>query len=128
MAKQLMKLMEQRGRRLGVRVFLDERNIQAGKSIPETIGEHLQICKEFVVLLSRYSLASEWVKYEIGGAYFQPKRPVMVAILDKLEPNELPDPLVSYKAIDLNDFDKYLVELIDRVRRDLHGKKRRTKR
>ena len=123
-----MNLIEKKSGRLRVRVFLDDKDIQVGGSIPETIGQHLQACNEFVVLLSRYSLASEWVKYEIGGAYFQPKRPIMVAILDKIEPNELPDPMVSYRAIDLNDFDKYLIELVDWARQYVHGKKRRAKR
>jgi hypothetical protein len=58
-ARQMMSLIEQRCKRFGVRVFLDERDIQAGRSIPESIGQRLRACNEFLVLLSRYSLASD---------------------------------------------------------------------
>jgi hypothetical protein len=40
---------------------------------------------------------------------------------------ELPDLLIPFKAIDLNEFDKYLSELMDRAKRCRYGKKRNNK-
>jgi hypothetical protein len=126
-ARQMMSLIEQRCKRFGVRVFLDERDIQAGRSIPESIGQRLRACNEFLVLLSRYSLASDWVKFELGGVYFRRNKPIIVGVLDKIEVKELPDLLIPFKAIDLNEFDKYLSELMDRAKRCRYGKKRNNK-
>lgn len=57
-----------------------------------------------------------WVLLEIGAAWEIEKR--IVAMLDKVAPHELPDVLVPYKAVDLNNFGEYVNELLQRARRD----------
>jgi len=51
---------------------------------------------------------------EIGAALGFRKR--VVALMLNVEFNQLPDPIISNKAMELNDFDQYLDQLIDRVR------------
>lgn len=106
-------LIEEKGRKYGVTTFLDEKDIRGGDPIREEIRKNLQECSEFLVPLSRYSIESGWVLAEIGGAWVLGKR--IVAITDKLTPEEMPDVMTPYKAIDLNQFEKYLEELIERA-------------
>jgi len=112
-------LIEEGGREYGVRTFLDEKDIAGGDSIPESIRRNIQECSEFVVLLSRYSIDRPWVLIEIGAAWALGKR--IVAIIDKVTPEEMPDIIASYKAIDLNSFDHYLEQLFNRAKKEVKG-------
>jgi hypothetical protein len=40
-----------------------------------------------------------------------------VAITDKITPEEMPEITRSHKALDLNDFDKYIEEAVARARK-----------
>jgi hypothetical protein len=60
--------------KLGVDTFLDEKDIETGESIDETISVHLKDCDECLLLLSPASLKSHWVLIEIGGAKALGKR------------------------------------------------------
>jgi hypothetical protein len=113
-AKQIASLIEQKGRKYGINTFLDENDIEGGDFIPELIRENIKDCYEFVVLLSKNSIKRPWVWTEIGGAWLVEKR--IIAILHEINPNELPDVISLYKAIDLNKFDDYLEELLKRVK------------
>jgi hypothetical protein len=42
------------------------------------------------------------------------RKPV-IAIIDKVAPKEMPDILEYSKALDLNDFDQYIHQLLKRV-------------
>jgi hypothetical protein len=66
-----------------------------------------------LVLLSRASVDRPWVLVEIGAALAFEK--LIVPITDKLSPSEMPAPIREYKAIDLNDFGKYLAQLRKRA-------------
>jgi len=118
-ARQMAALIEEGGREYGVRTFLDEKDIAGGDSIPESIRRNIQECSEFVVLLSRYSIDRPWVLIEIGAAWALGKR--IVAIIDKVTPEEMPDIIASYKAIDLNSFDHYLEQLFNRAKKEVKG-------
>lgn len=100
---------------LGVETFLDEKDIAGGDKIPDSIRKSIQACDELLVLMSQYSVDRPWVLVEIGAAWGLEKR--VVPIIDKIAPGEMPDILVQQKAIDLNDFDEYLVELNQRAQR-----------
>lgn len=113
-AKQIARVIEEKGRRYGIRTFLDEKDIEGGESIPESIRKNIQECSEFLVLLSRYSIGRPWVLIEIGAAWVLGKR--VVAIVDKVSPEEMPDAIAPYRAIDLNSFDEYLEQLLDRAK------------
>jgi hypothetical protein len=68
-AKQMATLIEEKGQEYGVKTFLDEKDIEGGESIHESIRENIEGCDEFLVLLSRYSIDREWVLIEIGAAW-----------------------------------------------------------
>lgn len=113
-AKQMAALIEERGREYGVKTFLDEKDIAGGDSIPDSIRRNIRECREFVVLLTRYSIDRPWVLIEIGAAWALGKR--IVTIIDKVTPEEMPDIIAPYKAIDLNGFDQYLEQLLNRAK------------
>ena len=97
-----------------VEVFFDEKDIEGGQSIPDSLRTGIEECDEFVVLLSPYSKDRPWVLTEVGAAWGL-RKPI-IAIIDKVGPKEMPDILSSYKAIDLNDFDQYIQEFVRRVK------------
>ena len=113
-AKQMAALIEERCREYDVRTFLDEKDITGGESIPESIRKNIQECSEFLVLLSRYSIDRPWVLIEIGAAWVLGKR--IIAIIDKITPEEMPGIITPYKAIDLNNFNEYLEQLFNRIK------------
>lgn len=67
-ARQMANLIEEKGKKYGIDIFLDEKDIEGGESIPESIRRNIQECNEFLVLLSRYSTGRPWVLIEIGAA------------------------------------------------------------
>lgn len=98
----------------GVETFLDEKDIQGGDRINESVRMEITRCDEMVVLLSSASQASDWVKAEIGAAWVLGKR--IVIILDKLSPRDIPQIVSDYLAFDLNDAARYLAEVASRTR------------
>jgi TIR domain len=112
-ARQCAKLIEEGGKP-HVKVFVDEKDIEGGQSIPESVRTGIEQCDEFLVLLSRYSKDRSWVLIEMGAAWGLHK-PIVV-IIDKIAPEEMPDIKSHDKAIDLNDFDQYITQLLKRVK------------
>jgi TIR domain len=99
-ARQLERLIKEKCRKHGIKTFLDEKDIKGGDPIAEVIKSNIQNCNELLVLLSRYSIDRPWVLTEIGAAWGLDKR--IVAIIDKVTPEEMSDIRLQYKAIDLN--------------------------
>lgn len=85
-----------------------------GDSIPESIRTNIQQCNEFLVLLTKNSINRPWVLIEISAAWGQNKR--IIAIIDKVQPREMPEIILPHKAIDLNDFEQYIKQLKERVK------------
>jgi len=113
-AKQMSNLIEEKGREWGIKTFLDEKDIDGGDSIPESIRINIQKCDEFLLLLSRYSVNRPWVLIELGAAWGLEKR--VVTIIDKVTPDEMPEVISPYKAIDINNFDQYIAQLLGRAK------------
>lgn len=111
---------------LGASTFLDEKDIETGDSIGDSIQQHLVESDELLILLSPAALASHWVLLEIGGARALGKR--LVPILLHVGPNELPHPLQKDLARDLNDVDKYYDEVRRRIAGAPEPRPRRTRR
>ncbi len=105
-------LQSSRAKRYGVRTFLDEVDLAGGDRIPTTIKANLHACEEFVILLSPHSITRQWVLVELGGAWTLDKR--IVAIAYDLAADKIPDIIDHDKSYDLNDFDRYVGELIRR--------------
>jgi nucleoside 2-deoxyribosyltransferase len=98
-----------------VKTFLYEKHIAGGEAIPDSIRNNIQQCDEFLVLLSRYSIDRPWVLIEMGAAWALEKP--IIAITDKVTPEEMPAIIAPRRAIDLNALDEYLGQLYDRVRK-----------
>ena len=108
-------IVERRAKRHGVWTFLDEKDLEAGASIPEEVRRHLEVCEEFVVLLTAVSIERQWVLVELGAAWGMRKR--ITAVTDKVAEDRLPDIIRQVKACKLNDFDRFVAELVDRAKR-----------
>lgn len=118
-ARQVSNLIEDKGRDRGLQTFLDEKDIEFGDSIPEEIREAIRDCEELVVLISEYSIDRPWVLVEIGAAWVLEKR--IVAVIDKISPDRMPDVIASYKAVDLNEIERYVDELVARIEKGGEG-------
>jgi hypothetical protein len=114
-ARQMAAIIERKAKRHGVRTFLDEVDLEGGDRIPATIKTNLHACEEFVILLSPQSVTRQWVLVELGGAWALDKR--VMAITYNLAAEKIPDIIDHDKGYDLNDFDRYVTELIGRVKR-----------
>ena len=68
-------------------------------------------------MLSPNSASSQWVIYEAAIADGQGKR--VTTVLNNLAPEDVSVPLQGVKAVDLNDFDTFLVELAGRIKNRL---------
>ena len=82
-AKQLVRLIEEGGKGR-IQVFFDEKDIEGGQSIADSVRKSIEQCHEFVVLLSNSSKDRPWVLIELGAAWGL-KKPI-VAIIDKIAP------------------------------------------
>jgi TIR domain len=102
---------------LGAETWLDVKDLRGGDEIRRSIKRGIRASQEAVVLLSANSITSQWVIYEAGIAYGQGKR--ITPILNNLAPDETIAPLQGIKALDLNDFDNFLVELAGRIKKRL---------
>jgi hypothetical protein len=111
-AKQMAAIIERKAKRYGVRTFLDEVDLEGGDRIPATIKANLHACEEFVILLSPNSITRQWVLAELGGAWTLDKR--IMAITYDLAAEKIPDIIEHDKSYELNDFDRYVGELIGR--------------
>jgi hypothetical protein len=99
----------------GATTFRD-RDIQGGDDIPEEIRRQLKQSKEIVVLLTPQSIGRQWVTLEVGAAWGWSKRVRIILIMCHVSVDPIPDLIKNKKAIALNDFDTYVVELANRVR------------
>jgi hypothetical protein len=109
----MAQIIEKRGKKCKVRAFLDEKDIEGGDSIPGSIRKNIRKCNEFLVLLSRNSKDRPWVLIEIGAAWVLGKR--IIAIINNVAPHEMPEVIAPHKAIDLNNFNGYVDQLIKRA-------------
>jgi hypothetical protein len=114
-ARQIAAIIERKAKRHGVRTLLDEKDLEAGATIPDEILRHLENCEEFLVLLTAASISRQWVLLELGAAWGLRKR--IAAITDKLADNDLPDIIRQTKVYGLNDFDRFVSELVGRAKR-----------
>ena len=99
---------------LGAKTWLDLKDLRGGDEIRRSIKRGVRASQEAVVLLSANSITSQWVIYEVAIADGQGKR--ITPILNNLAPDMALAPLQGVKAVDLNDFDSFLLELAGRIK------------
>lgn len=98
-----------------ISTFLDEKDIQTGESIDQSVQEHLGECDESLILISPASLQSHWVLIELGGALALKKR--IIPILIHVGVNQMPDVIQKRLARDINEIEKYYEEVSRRSTR-----------
>jgi hypothetical protein len=99
----------------GASTFRDDRDIDGGDDIPEKIRREIKQSKELVVILSPQSVERQWVLLEVGVAWGWSKKMRIIPILHHVNVDPIPDIIKAKKALALNDFDNYLLELGKRV-------------
>ena len=110
----IASMMSEKVSALGAEAWLDVKDLEGGDVITQKILDGLDACQEAVVLISPNSVGSQWVVFEIGAVWGQHKR--ITPILNNVS-FEAIAPLKEVKAVDLNDFDRFLAELEKRIRR-----------
>lgn len=99
----------------GASTFRDDRDIDGGDDIPESIRRAIGGCHELVVLLTPASVARPWVLMEVGAAWQRGKAMRIVALKQHIDVEPIPAMLKSKRLYDLNDFDQYLEGLRVRI-------------
>ena len=110
----IAKMMAEKISALGAVAWLDVKDLEGGDLIIAKILEGLDACQEAVVLVSPNSEGSRWVAFEIGAVLGQRKR--ITPILNYVSLDAIA-PLKEIKAVDLNDFDRFLSELEKRIQK-----------
>ena len=101
----------------GASTFRDDRDIAGGDDIPAEIRSKLLESTEMVVLITPASIGRPWVLFEVGAFWGRRQSARIVAVLCHVEFDSIPELIRSKKAISLNEFDDYLVELKGRLAR-----------
>lgn len=101
----------------GASTFRDDRDINGGDDIPEEIRQQIKRSQELVVLLTPESIDRAWVLLEVGAAWGWRKNFRIVAVLDHVDINPIPEIIKSKKAIKINEIDNYFAEISKRVNR-----------
>ena len=86
----------------GLNVWYSDTNIQNAKQWHDEIGKALRRCDWFVVLLSKHSVASEWVKMELMYALRKEryKEHILPIVIQKCDYEELSWTLDSFQLVD----------------------------
>jgi TIR domain-containing protein len=111
---------------LGATIALDKHFLKGGDDLRKKIIEEIRESTEVIVLLSPESQKSQWVPTEVGMALSLDKD--LTPILHNVLPEEMMRPLQGYKAIYLNDFDSFLIELKKRIEWKKRIDRRRSRR
>lgn len=100
---------------VGAATFRDDRDIDGGDDIPERIRREIIRSNELIVLLTPESVDRPWVLFEVGAAWGRKQNAKIIAVLCHVEVDTIPDLIKSKKAVPINSFDEYLMELKHRV-------------
>jgi hypothetical protein len=106
--------------RCGASTFLDETDISRGDDFKKIIHKEIAACDELIALFTPWSSSRFWVWVEVGAAWGQSKRIVVllygvtVPDLERLGGSRAI--LEDIHILPLNSFDDYLDELSCRVK------------
>jgi hypothetical protein len=114
-ARQLSSCFEE----VSAKTFLDESNIAIGAKFEDEILEALRKADELVVLITPWALGRPYVWLEIGAAWFK-NIPIIILLLgvtpaEFTQKANIPVDLKERNLISLNDVDRYIKELSERV-------------
>lgn len=106
---------------LGATTFRDDRDICGGDIIPEIIRKEIKQSKEMIVLLTPESVNRQWILLEVGAAWGWRKDYLIVPIRYHIEIDPIPEMVKKTKTRELNEFDNYLTELANRIKKCKNG-------
>lgn len=106
----------------GATTFRDDRDIDGGDDIPETIRGEIKRSRELVVVLTPNSADRPWVLLEVGAAWGWSKSMRITPIMCHVDVDPIPGIIKSKKAININECPGFLSELKARVKK-YNGKK-----
>jgi hypothetical protein len=106
---------------IGAATFRDDRDINGGDDIPESIRTAIEESEEMVVLLTPESVNRPWVLLEVGAAWMRSMRIIPIRCHVDIEP--IPDMIKQKKVISINDFEQYLKELKARVSQSIRRRR-----
>lgn len=96
----------------GISVWLDAVDVPGGGNVKERVKRGMRDCDECAVLLSPASRQSEWVIFELGMAEALDRW--LTPILLHVSQDDLPGPIREVNPVSINEFDRYLEQLIKR--------------
>ena len=127
-----VRRLAERLRGQGVEVWLDDMQLQAGDALTETIASAVKRHDFVVVVFSRASLASAWVRKEVAMAARHSSRSriakIVPLLLERRAAGKLPTKLRDTKYVDFSDprrFEEGLAQLVDLMIRDSPAAARR---
>lgn len=97
---------------IGLNTWLDDTDLHGGDKIKAAIKSGIEESQEVLVIISMNSAMSQWVIYEVAIAEIWEKR--ITPILNNIG-HDVIAPLQGIKGYDLNEFDKFLLELAERA-------------
>lgn len=104
---------------IGASPFLDDADIPKGANFKQAIRREIAASHELVALFTPWSAKRSWVWVEIGAAWGQEKPVVAVfygmGVSDLEETGSGKAFLEDINILDLNEFEKYLGQLAQRV-------------
>lgn len=101
----------------GAKTFRDDRDIDGGADISETIRAEIKRSRELVVLLTPNSADRPWVLLEVGAAWGWSKNMRITAIMCHVDVDPIPGMIKSKKAIPINEIPGFLSELKARIKK-----------
>lgn len=102
---------------LGIKVWLDETEILPGESILEKISDGIKDTNYLLVVLSKASVASPWVRSELNAALFREiNHKGMIVLPAKIDDCEVPPLLQDRLYV---DFRASYLDALDKLRRAL---------
>lgn len=100
--------------RTGAYVVFDAWSAKAGEPISTQVDAALRDSDEVVAVVTRNSGSSPWLSFEVGVAVGLGKR--VVPILGDVGFSDLPSALSAFHAVKSDDLDRYLADLVARVK------------
>jgi hypothetical protein len=97
---------------MGVRIFMDEHEIEGGDIWDEEIRAALQGSREMALLATQDGLKSEWVMTEWGAAWVMQRR--ITPLLYRCDVDDLPERLRRHQVIDWHTYEAYLTRVRER--------------
>lgn len=99
----------------GLKVMTPAKSMDAGEneSIKTKISDELRKADEVIVILTKNSIDSQWLLFEMGYATSLGKH--VTPLIQGVEPEELPEIISQMEYVKYADLDKYITQLQHRL-------------